>query len=103
MTIGCVVVSGLLAMAPNWAIVDLPYPESTGTPDAHHAVTPEGQVTEAIFQYARTKGAAPLRRSDIAELKVEGPKATARVTLAHHTETVHLEFLNHEWKVVRIE
>jgi hypothetical protein len=33
--VSSVVFVGLLALAPNWAIVDIPYPDSNG--GAHHA------------------------------------------------------------------
>jgi hypothetical protein len=101
MTIGSIVFAGLLAMAPNWSIVDLPYPESGAGGETAPPV--EAQVTEAIVQYAKAKGSTPIRRADIAAVKVEGTRATARITLAHHAETVYLECVDHEWRVVRTE
>lgn len=99
MTIGSIVFVGLLAMAPNWSIVDLPYPES-GAGGETAAVPVETQVTEAIVQHARARGTAPVR---IGSVKVEGTRATARITLARHSETVYLEYVQHEWRVVRTE
>ena len=101
MTIGSVLLVGLLAMAPNWAIVDIPYPESSGGLEARGA-TPEAQVIDALAHYARGK-ALTLRKADIVELRIEGPRATARLALPSHAETVHLELVQHEWRVVRIE
>jgi hypothetical protein len=99
MTIGSIVFVGLLAMAPNWSIVDLPYPE-TGAGGETAAVPAETLVTEAILQHAKAKGNAPVR---IGALKVEGTRATARITQARHSETVYLEYIQHEWRVVRTE
>ena len=88
--VSSVVLVGLLAMAPNWAIVDIPYPDSAG--GAHHALpSTESQVTDALLEY------------DISELKVEGARASARVHLGARTERVHLEYHNQEWRVVRVE
>ena len=98
MTIGSIVFVGLLAMAPNWSIVDLPYPESGAGGET--AVSAETQVTEAIVQHIRAKGTAPVK---IGSVKVEGTRATARITLARHSETVYLEYVQHEWRVVRTE
>jgi len=99
--IGSVVLVGLLAMAPNWAIVDIPYPESSGG-SAAHATRPESQVVEALQEYARGRSAV-LRKDDIAELRVEGSHATARIMLGTRAELVHLERVQHEWRVVRTE
>ena len=55
MAIGSVVLMGLLAMAPNWAIVDIPYPEAGGGMEAQPAPTPEARVIEALTAYARAK------------------------------------------------
>lgn len=101
MTIGSIVFVGLLAMAPNWSIVDLPYPESGAGGET--AMPVEAQVTEAVVQYTKSKGSTPVRKADIVGVKVDGLKATARITLAHHTETVYLECVQHEWRVVRTE
>ncbi len=101
MAMGSVVLLGLLAMAPNWAIVDIPYPEAGGGMEAH-APTPEARVIEALTVYARGKS-FKLRKGDIADLRIEGPRATARLTLPNHPETLHLELVGHEWRVVKAE
>lgn len=99
--LGSVALAGLLAMAPNWAIVDIPYPEASGG-SATHAPTAESLVFDALQEYARARFPA-LKKGDISEVRIEGPRATARVVLGHRTEVVHLELVNHEWKVVRAE
>jgi hypothetical protein len=99
--VSSVVLVGLLAMAPNWAIVDIPYPDSAG--GAHHALpSTESQVTDALLEYGKSRS-VPLRKGDISELKVEGARASARVHLGARTERVHLEYHNQEWRVVRVE
>lgn len=99
--VSSVVLAGLLAMAPNWAIVDIPYPETSGG-SAVHATTPESQVVDALNEYARSRS-APLKKGAITEIRIEGAKATARVLIGARPETVHLEHLQHEWKVVKVE
>ena len=102
MALGNIVLVGLLAMAPNWAIVDIPYPEAGGSAEAQSAPTPEAQVAEALSRYARGRSVS-LRKGDIAEIKVDGPRAIARLSLPNRTETVHLELFHHEWRVVKTE
>jgi hypothetical protein len=97
--VGSVVLVGLLAMAPNWAIVDIPYPESSGG-SAQAAV--ESQVVEALHEYARAHSAV-LRKGDIQELRIEGARATARVVVGQRSEVVHLEYAPGGWRVVRAE
>ena len=95
-----VVFVGLLAMAPNWAIVDIPYPESSGGSAAQAAA--EAPVVDALQEYARSRSAV-LRKGDIQELRIEGAKATARVVLGQRAEVVHLEHAPGGWRVVRAE
>ena len=96
-----VVFVGLLAMAPNWAIVDIPYPDSPG--GVHHALpSTESQVADALTEYARGRSVA-LQKGDISDLKVEGARATARLHLGARFERVFLEYHNQEWRVVRAE
>jgi hypothetical protein len=102
MAVGSVVLLGLLAMAPNWAIVDIPYPEAGGGMEAHSAPTPEARVIEALTVYARGKSFR-LRKGDIADLKIEGPRATARLMFPNHPETLQLELVGHEWRIVKAE
>lgn len=102
MMIGNLALLGLLAMAPNWAVVDIPYPDAGGTGEVHE-LAPEAQVSEALYAYARAKSTAPLRKSDIVVTRIDGAKATARVTRGGRVEIVYLELAGHEWKVVRTE
>ena len=96
-----VVFAGLLAMAPNWAIVDIPYPEASG--GIHHALpSTESQVSEALLEYAKGRSIA-LQKGDISEVKVDGARASARVHLGARFERVHLEYQNQEWRVVRVD
>jgi hypothetical protein len=100
--VSSVVLVGLLAMAPNWAIVDIPYPDAKGG-GAHHALPSlESQVTDALLEYARGRSLA-LQKADITELRVEGAKASARMHVGARFERVHLEYHNQEWRVVRVE
>ena len=101
MAMGSVVLLGLLAMAPNWAIVDIPYPEAGGGMEAQ-AATPEARVIEALHAYARGKS-LKLRKGDIADLKFEGARATARLVLPHHSESLYLELIGHDWRVVKTD
>ena len=95
-----VVFVGLLAMAPNWAIVDIPYPDQTG--GNHHASpSVESRVTDALLDYAKGRS-LPLQKTDISEVKVDGAKATARLHLGARFERVMLEYHNQEWRVVRV-
>ncbi|MEO5691702.1 MAG: hypothetical protein ABIQ72_01135 [Usitatibacter sp.] len=103
MTIGSFVFAGLLAMAPNWAVVDIPYPEADGTGIEPVAGSAEAAVWESLASYARSRSTAPLRKSDIVVTRIDGNKATARVTRGGHTEVVYLEHSAGAWKVVRTE
>ena len=99
--VSSVILVGLLAMAPNWAIVDIPYPDAKG--GVHHALPSlESQVTDALVEYAKGRSLA-LQKGDISELRVEGAKATARMHVGARFERVHLEYHNQEWRVVRVE
>jgi Ser/Thr protein kinase RdoA (MazF antagonist) len=99
--VSSVVFVGLLALAPNWAIVDIPYPDSNG--GAHHALpSTESQVTDALLEYAKGRSLA-LQKGDVTDLKVEGARATARLHVGARFERVHLEYHNQEWRVVRVE
>lgn len=101
MAMGSVVLLGLLAMAPNWAIVDIPYPEAGGGMEAPSA-TPEARVIDALHAYARGRS-LKLRKGDITDLKIEGARATVRLVLPNHSENLQLELVGHEWRVVKPE
>jgi hypothetical protein len=96
-----VVFVGLLALAPNWAIVDIPYPDSGG--GVHHALpSTESQVADALQEYAKSRSVA-LQKGDVTEVRVEGVKASARIHVGARFERVHLEYHNQEWRVVRVD
>lgn len=105
MTIGSVVFIGLLAMAPNWAIVDIPYPEAAGgmVAGAPAPTSAEAQIHEVLTAYARGKSTAPLRKDDVVVTRIDGSRATARVSRGGRTETVYLELVGPAWKIVKAE
>lgn len=105
MTIGSFVFAGLLAMTPNWAVVDIPYPEAnaTGMDAMPAAGSVEAAVWDALAAYARAKSTAPLRKSDIIVTRIDGNTATARVTRSGRTEVVYLAYSAGAWKIVRTE
>jgi len=103
MTIGSVVLAGLLAMAPNWAVVDIPYPDAVGSGEAQTPANAETQVWDALASYARSKSVAPLRRSDIVVTRIDGNKAAARVSRGGKSEVIYLEYTAGEWKILKIE
>ena len=101
MTFGGVTVVLLLAIGPNWAIVDIPYPEAGGGTEVR-PLPVENQVADAVAAHAKAR-AVRLAKADIREIRVEGPKATARILLAGRVETLYLELLKGEWQVVKAE
>jgi hypothetical protein len=104
MTIATVVFIGLLAMAPNWAIVDIPYPEAAGGMlVAGPQASAEAQIHEVLAAYARGKSTMPLRKGDVVVTRIDGPRASARISRAGRTETVYLELAGSTWKIVRAE
>ena len=105
MTIGSVVFIGLLAMTPNWAIVDIPYPEAGGGMEAPGPGRggAEAQMNEVLAAYARSKSSAPLRKGDVIVTRIDGARATARISRGGRTETVYLELTGSTWKIVKSE
>ena len=98
-----VVLAGLLALAPNWAVVDIPYPETSGGSAASGAVVgPDAPVIDAVHGYVR-RSSAGLRRGIVTDVRIEGNKATAKVLIGQRAETVHLEYVRPEWRVIRTE
>lgn len=93
-----VVVAGFLAMAPHWGIADIPYPEVAANPSE----TAECRIAETLAGYARSRS-IPFNKDDLASVRIHGPRATARLTLPNRIETVHLERLGEEWRVMRVE
>ena len=97
MGLAAIVTATLLTVGPDWAIVDLPYPEVRpgGTP------TPEERVAEAVSEHvqARDPKRPANRRLLLSNLKIEGAKAVVRVTDGDRTETVSLALKDGVWKV----
>ena len=99
MAISSLLLVGVLAMGPQWSIVDLPYPE-VKAPDSMGGYTPstEVQVNETIASWL--KRTTPHRKHEITQVRIDGPKATARIVFADRTWLIRLERAGEEWKVV---
>ena len=97
MTISGIIFAALLAIGPDWAIVDLPYPDVKpgGKP------TPEEQVAEAAAEHvkARDPKRPANRKLLMSNLKIDGTRAWVRVTDGDRTETVWLTLRDGAWKV----
>ena len=94
-----VVLAGFLAMAPHWGIADIPYPDVGSNPSAE---TAECRIARTLESYARSRSAT-LDKHDLSSVRIQGPRATARLTLANRVETIHLERLGDEWRVMKVE
>jgi hypothetical protein len=93
-----VVVAGFLAMAPYWGIADIPYPEVAASP----AAKAECRIAEILADYARTRSAT-FDKGDLSTVRIDGPRASARLTFPNRIEIVHLERHGDDWRVTRIE
>lgn len=98
MAISAIICAALLALGgPDWAIVDLPYPDVRpgGKP------TPEEEVAEAVAEHVRARDPKrpATRRLLLSNLKIDGPRAWVRVTDGDRTETVWLTLKDGAWKV----
>ncbi len=89
----------LLAMAPSWAIIDLPYPEVAGGEIA--APPLDARLAEAVTSYARTR--APATRPEISPLQVDPGVARLRLVFGDRSEIVVLVKVKNEWKVVEVK
>lgn len=92
-------VTSLMAMAPQWAIVDLPYPEVTGAETAAPPI--DARIAEAVASYARARGKPLPRSSDMTHLRVEKGTASLRLKMADRTEIVVLLRVDDEWRVLQ--
>ena len=144
MGISSAILAGLLAVGPQSAILDLPYPEVAT--EMAGASNPETLVTETLAHYARSVAArdrammaetlhpeftrVTIRRNgvrpdaievanartladspitiaaakgphQVSELRIDGGRASAKLTFADRTELVQLILWNHEWRVVQ--
>ncbi len=98
MALSGILLAAALALGPDWAIVDLPYPDVQrpgGKP------TPEEQVAEAAAEHIRARDPKrpPHRKLLMSNLKIDGTKAWVRVTDGDRTETVWLVMKGGAWKV----
>ena len=97
MALSAVVLASILALGPDWAIIDLPYPEvqrQGGKPST------EEQVAQAVAEHVQARDPnRPNRRVLLSNLKVTGEKAVVRVTDGDRTETVWLTLKDGAWRV----
>ena len=100
MAISSLLLAGVLAMGPQWSIVDLPYPEVKAA-ETMGGYTPsaEVQVNESISNWVKRHSPAG-RKHEITQLRIEGPKASARVVFPDRTWLIRLERQGEEWRVV---
>jgi len=99
MAISSLLLAGVLAMGPQWSIVDLPYPE-VKAPDSMGGYTPstETQVNESIAEWVKRTN--PNRKHEVTQVRIDGPKASARIVFPDRTWLIRLERQGEEWKVV---
>lgn len=91
--------TGLMAMAPQWAIVDLPYPEVAGAETASPPI--DARIVEAVASYARAQGKPLPRNPEMTDLRVEKGTASLRLQMADRAEIVVLLRVNNEWRVLQ--
>ena len=89
----------LVAMGPQWALIDLPYPEVSGTETAAPFI--DTKIAEAVANYARARTGKPLNPKEIAPLKLGGDSASLRVKIGDRSEIVLLNRVGNEWRVVQ--
>ena len=98
--IPALMVTTIMALGPQWAIIDLPYPDVTGEETSSPAIDP--QIAEAVTNYAKVRNGKPLsRKPEISNLKVDGGTASLRLSLGDRVETVTLVRVKNEWRVVQ--
>jgi hypothetical protein len=94
-------VVSIVALGAQWPVIDLPYPEVPDGAGAPVAAWPvDQQVENAICRHVHGRNpSAP--RIDIAQLRIDGARATALVTSGSRVEWMHLEQAGGEWRVVQ--
>jgi hypothetical protein len=99
MAISSLLLAGVLAMGPQWSIVDLPYPE-VKAPESMGGYVPstETQVNETIASFV--KRTSPGRKHEVTQVRIDGPKATARIVFSDRTWQIRLERDEKGWKVI---
>ena len=98
MALTAIVFASMLALGPDWAIIDLPYPD-VQRPAGQ--TSPEEQVAQAVAEHvqARDPKRPVSRRLLLSNLKITGEKAVVRVTDGDRSETVFLVQRDGAWKV----
>ena len=92
-------VSSMMAMSPQWAIVDLPYPE-IGYEAAAPAIA--ARITEAATNFAKAKSPGKtFARSELTDLRVNENTASLRIKMGDRTEVVILTRVNNDWRVIQ--
>ena len=95
-----VLVTSMMAMAPQFAIADLPYPDV-----GYEAAAPAtaARITEAVANYAKAKapGKTQARKPEMTDLRVNDSTASMRLNLGDRTEVVILSRVNNDWRVIQ--
>ena len=96
--LSAIVFATLMTIGPDWAIVDLPYPEVTKPGEKP---TPEQLVAQAAAEHVRSRDPKrPVERKLLmSNLRIEGSRAWVRVTDGDRTDTVWLTLRDGVWKV----
>lgn len=99
MAISSLLLAGVLAMGPQWSIVDLPYPE-VRAPDTMGGYSPstEVQVGETIETWVKRTN--PGRKHEVTQVRIDGPMASARIVFPDRTWLIRLERVGESWRVV---
>ena len=92
----------LVALGTQWPIIDLPYPDVDPLVAARPPV--EAQVRDAVVRFERSRDSprTAARLAEISRVRIEGTRATARVSTAEGFECVRLERVGGEWRVVGV-
>lgn len=94
-----VLATSLMAMAPQWALVDLPYPEVAGAEAASPPI--DARIAEAVGSFARARGEPLPRNPEMTDLRVDQGVASLRLRMAGRTVIVVLLRVDNEWRVLQ--
>ena len=101
MSLNHALLSTLVAFGSQWPIIDLPYPDVGGSGGAGEVVTVEMEVERALVRHARMRDPAhSARKPEVTQLRIDGPHASALVTLGERAERIQLQRVDGEWRVV---
>ena len=94
--------SSLVAFGTQWPIIDLPYPDIDRMGGGIAVAPVETQVEDAVVRYARAREprSTPPRKFDVTDLRIDGARATARLTTGERSERLQLQLVDREWRVV---